>query len=297
MALYDIGDTVRLTFFVSVNNVLTDADAVAITVTKPDGTTVSPSPTIDHSAVGTYVVVVGIDMAGQWLWRWVATGPGGVPLTAEDGAFDVAEQLRATLYATVSELREELGDTVTQNLSVTLLEKAVLATSRAIDEWCGRRFWLDATPTSREFSPAPGTTTMPVPDIGSKTGLVMKTGRNGNGTYAETVDPQSYLLAPLDADANGGAYSWTRIITSGWEFPYPRITGWPTIQVTARWGWSQIPAPVNEACIIKAVSLFKRKEAPWGIAGFSDYGPVRITQRDGDVIDLLADFERVGFGA
>jgi hypothetical protein len=44
--------------------------------------------------------------------------------------------------------------------------------------------------------------------------------------------------------------------------------------------------------ILKAASLFKRKDAPFGVAGINDFGPVRITRTDPDVIDLLRSFRR-----
>jgi hypothetical protein len=296
MPLYDIGDTVKLTFLVRVDDVLTNATLVTLTVTRPDGTTVSPAPTVANPSTGTYTAVVGLDAAGQWLWRFVATGPGGAPMTAEDGSFDVQSFLMPTLYATVEELRDELGDTTNQTLDTGLLEKAVRATSRAIDDWTGRRFWLDPAPSVREFTVV-DSRVLRLPDVGAKTGFVVKTGRQSDGTYASTWAATGYLLWPLNADADGGAYSWTQLRAATSALPLPMVPGWPTVQVTARWGWSQIPPQVNEATILKAVSLFKRKEAPWGIAGFNEFGPVRISTRDGDVIDLLQNFERAGFGA
>lgn len=66
----------------------------------------------------------------------------------------------------------------------------------------------------------------------------------------------------------------------------------PTVQVTARFGWSAVPYQVNEATILKAASLFKRKDAPFGVAGFNEFGAVRITRKDPDVLELLSDFAR-----
>src|SRR6266568_2383918 len=172
MALYDIGDTIKLTFTVKVDNVLTDATLTVLTVTKPDGTNVSPTPTITHTGTGTYTSVIALDAAGQWIWKWVATGPAGVAMTAEDGSFDVQPAVIPTLYATVGEIQDELGDSVSQSQDVGLLEKAVRASTRAIDKWTGRRFWLDVAPVARVFSVNNiiNATRIVLPDVGSKTG-------------------------------------------------------------------------------------------------------------------------------
>ena len=42
---YDVGDTPKLTFTVTVDGVLTDAASVTLTLTKPDGTTATPRST------------------------------------------------------------------------------------------------------------------------------------------------------------------------------------------------------------------------------------------------------------
>ena len=56
-------------------------------------------------------------------------------------------------YCTVDQVREELGDDG-ERLSLALLEKAVNATSRAVDAWTGRRFWQDPAPVVRRYRTA-----------------------------------------------------------------------------------------------------------------------------------------------
>jgi hypothetical protein len=48
-----------------------------------------------------------------------------------------------------------------------------------------------------------------------------------------------------------------------------------------------VPDEVHTATIILATKFFKRKDAPFGVAGFSDLGAVRIIQSDPDVKMLL----------
>jgi hypothetical protein len=54
---------------------------------------------------------------------------------------------------------------------------------------------------------------------------------------------------------------------------------------------------VNEAAILKAVKLFKRRDSPLGIQGFQDFGPIRLSrQEDPDVLALLSPFMPVKVG-
>jgi hypothetical protein len=188
-------------------------------------------------------------------------------------------------YATVEQVRAELGDDGGQ-LPVALLEKAVNAASRAVDEWTGRRFWADEDPVTRRYPRAEvvdGSVT--VDDISTTTDL------------AVTVDGQAWTLdsdfelGPANADADGGAFAWWELAGLGRAFPAaPRVT------VTARFGWSAVPVQVEEATILRAVAIFKRKDAAYGVADFGEFGPVRITRKDPDVMDLLAPFQRAMAG-
>ena len=64
------------------------------------------------------------------------------------------------------------------------------------------------------------------------------------------------------------------------------------VRVTARWGWSAVPDAVNEACILRAAALYKRKEAPFAVAGFDGFGAVRLRAQDPDVSALLGSYIR-----
>jgi hypothetical protein len=200
-------------------------------------------------------------------------------------------------YCTEAELRGQFEDDG-EKLDQALLERAINATSRAIDRYCGRRFWLDGTASARVYRPADPYTLL-VHDIATTDGLIIKTDTTGDGSYATTWASTDYQLEPLDADADGGAYAWWQITAIGnYTFPMRRVAGLaerplrPTVQVTVPWGWSEIPDDVNQGSLIKAASLFRRKDAPFGVAGFSEFGPVRITRQDPDVINLISPFMR-----
>lgn len=197
-------------------------------------------------------------------------------------------------YCTLEELRSQLGDSGNR-LAVDLLERAVSATSRAVDAWCHRRFWQDATTTARTIPAGDVTPDLVwVPDISTIEGLVVQTDPGTAGTWSTTWAVGDYQVEPLGADADGGAYAWWRIAAVG-DHRFP--TGQDRrsrVRVTARWGWSAVPDGVVEATILKATALFLRKDSPHGVAGFGSEGyAVRITRKDADVCELLAPYVRV----
>lgn len=194
-------------------------------------------------------------------------------------------------YATVQEIRDQLGDAGSK-LPLALLEKAINATSRAIDKHCERRFWQDQTIKVRTYRPHDPCRAW-VDEISTLAGLVVKTDTAGDGTWATTWAAGDFQLEPLNADQADPAYAWWRISAIGAQrFPRP-VSGRPTLQVTAKFGWAQVPDEVNGAAILRAVKLFRRKESPEGWTGFSEFGPVRISRfEDPDVVALLAPYIR-----
>lgn len=193
-------------------------------------------------------------------------------------------------YCSVQELRDQFGDDGSA-LATAHLERAINATSRAIDRYCRRRFWLDTAVATRTYLVEDPLLAY-VDDIGSRTGLIVKTSSDGV-TYSTTLTVDTdFILEPRNADAfdtdTFDAYAFWQIRMVGSRF-FTVHASRPTLQVTARHGWSEVPDDVAEACILKAASLFKRREAPFGVAGFGDFGVVRI-RRDDDVATLLESY-------
>lgn len=194
-------------------------------------------------------------------------------------------------YCSVGDLREQLDDEY-QKIPDALIERAINAVSRAIDKYCGfprRKFWKDVTPTTHVYAPE-YTDALYVDDIADKTGLVVTT--NGN-----TWTTDEFTLFPLNAEQLNPSYAYTKILATGSRlFPQDR-TGRPTVMITGYHGWSAVPDEVTEACIIRSTSILKRKDAPFGVAGFGEFGTsVRIRAEDPDVADLLGPLRRYGAG-
>lgn len=195
-------------------------------------------------------------------------------------------------YCTAVELRDHLQDSGSK-LDADLIDRAINSASRAVDNYTGRRFWQDATVRTRTFRPLEHRIAW-VSDISTTTGLIIATG--DDGTFPTTWAATDYELEPENGDEDGPAYAWWRILAVGDQRFIPSTLR-RTLSVTARFGWSAVPDPVNEATILKASQLFQRKNAVFGIAGFGEFGPMRITRKDPDVIELLNGYVRYDMGA
>jgi hypothetical protein len=194
-------------------------------------------------------------------------------------------------YTTLALFKSYLGISV--STMDTHLEMALNAASRSIDNYCGRRFWLDGSLTTRTFA-ATDPTLLDLSDgIGTTTGLVVKTDTAADGTFATTWAATDYQLLPVNAPhAFPEAEPWTQIQAIGAPtFPTGTTAQTHRVQITAKWGWPATPDAVVQACLIKASRLFHRKDSPQGIAGFGEFGPVRLSRtEDADVEDLLSPY-------
>lgn len=278
---YDIGDSVRLTFSVTVDGVLTDA-TVALTITDPSGNVTTPGTS--HPSTGVYSATLAATSAGVWIYRWTATG---AATTAEDGQFIVEANAAADVYATVAEVQARFG--ISGSTDVELIEKSIRAASRSIDKACGRRFYRDTAATARVFYPDTACA-VNVDDFHTTTGLVVKTDDGGDGTFGTTWAIGEYELHPLNGVVDGEAgWPYNRIRSVQTRL-FPSIGYRASIQVTAQWGWAAVPTDIREACLVAAAELNRLKDAPFGVLGFGDFG-ARI--RDNPVVmRLIAPYRR-----
>lgn len=199
-------------------------------------------------------------------------------------------------YASLADIKAHIG--VTDTVDDAQLERVVEVASRAIDDYTGRRFYLDAAPSSRVFYPT-NMLVAEVDDISTASGLVVKTDNDDTGTYETTWDANMFVLLPLNANVASPEprpYSAFRAINGN---SWPTWNERPSLQVTAQWGWPDaVPGRVTYACLLKAARLFRRKASPDGIAGSAEYGIVRISrQEDPDVCGLLAHYCKGGNGS
>lgn len=273
MATYDLGDAVTITTTVTDDSGTLTNTTMALTVTAPDGTTSTPTPT--NPSTGNYEALISPAQVGTWFFKWVGTG---AVVVTDSGEFTILDPAPPA-YATLSELKDQLKGRT--SATDEQLMRRLLAASRRIDDDCGRRFWRDQTTSARIYRITHDRIIV-VDDFAIKTGLVVETGYDPN--FA-TVQSQSYRVGPDNSFArNRPGY----ILERHWRQGF-----WPLgheLRVTAQWGWPLIPDPIHEACLLLASRLYSRIESPSGVAGFNDLGPIRISRTDPDYDALIGPY-------
>lgn len=175
-------------------------------------------------------------------------------------------------YATLSQLKTYLG--ITDGADDVSLADALESVSGEIESHTGRQFNAAATASPRRYHPDDRTVAY-VDDFQAGPDLMVATDDDQDGV-AETVwAPVDYQLEPLDGVVDGkpGWPYWIIRAVGSRSFPRGRRAG---VHVTARWGWAAVPPPVRQACLILAAETHKLREAPFGVAGFGEFGVVRV---------------------
>lgn len=190
-------------------------------------------------------------------------------------------------YLTVSEARSLLG--IGDNADDMHLELAIEAACRAIDDFCGRRFYNDSE--TRYYTPS-DSSRLRVDDLVSVTTL--KTDAGGDGTYETTWTTSDYRLGPDNASTDGRPYTEVRRAPSG-SYTFPLVDR--GVEIVGTFGWpSAPPKAVKQAAAMQAARLFKRStEAPFGVAAVGlDGTAMRLMAKlDADVEMLVRPYRKM----
>lgn len=189
----------------------------------------------------------------------------------------------ANEYASVSALRARLG--VADSGEDAELDRVLTSAARAVDGHCGRRFYQDAVAAARTLTTTVGQGCVELPpgwDISTTTGLVVT---SSAGTWVLGTD---FRVLP-DGGVGPTGEPWPYTSLAGVDGQALTMTRY-SMTITARWGWPDGPPPaVVEAALILAADYWKLKDAPFGVAGFGDYGAVRVRQ-NARAMELLAPY-------
>ena len=182
-------------------------------------------------------------------------------------------------YVTSADLKSDLR--ISDTVDDTQIARAISAASRAVDRTCNRQFGLVAAPEARKYTARwdKGRCKWVV-DIDD---LMTVTGLSISGDAAIT----DYSLRPANVDLTGKP--WTSVVlNSGGNGREDGIT------ITAKYGWTTVPVPVQEATLLQASRFFKRRDAPFGVAGSPDQGSeLRLLAKvDPDVAVMLGPYTR-----
>lgn len=168
------------------------------------------------------------------------------------------------------------------------LALAITAASRAVDHETGRQFGVTASTESREFegewSRRRGLYRVRIDDVMTAAGFVVT-------VSGSTVTSANYRLEPRNAPEHGRP----------WEVIYLKsITrdnlgiGPGTVDIVATWGWTAVPDTIKEATAIQAARFYKRRDAPFGIAGSPEMGSEMrlLAMVDPDVAAMVRPYRR-----
>lgn len=186
-------------------------------------------------------------------------------------------------YVTSADLKGDLR--ITDNGDDAQVARAITAASRAVDRATNRQFGLVDAAEDRIY-PASwrrGRWLVKIDDLMTETGFTVTT---VDGTVT------AYRLHPVNAAAEGRP--WTRLVIDPASPVQPTGEPYEEITVTAKFGWATVPDTVKEATLLQASRFFKRRDAPFGVAGSPDQGSeMRLLAKvDPDVAVMLADYVR-----
>ena len=180
-------------------------------------------------------------------------------------------------YASLAEFRQwaAIDDSYDDDTLTLALDTA----EQKVDDHCGRTFTQDAAVTVRTLRAVDPYRLILEPgmDISTTTGLIVKTDDNDDGSYETTWT----ITTDFELESSGYGYNgqagwpWTQIIAVGSKY-WPIYTNRRGVQITAKFGWPAVPAPVKQATLIMAAEQWKLKDAPFGVAGFGEFGPLRV---------------------
>jgi hypothetical protein len=195
-------------------------------------------------------------------------------------------------YCTVSEFKTWAG--ITDEIDDTTIDRASTAVSRGIDNFTKREFWRTFPGTNRVFDSRDGYG-LDIDDAVAVTQVATDT--DNDGVYETVWTAADYQLLPLNPAAAPEPEPFTEIRAAGsLRFPRP-VTRVGLVQVTGTWGWPAIPMPVYQAALILVHRTIKRRGSPEGVAGFDEFGQIRISTRDDpDAVRYLLPYQKVEFG-
>ena len=187
-------------------------------------------------------------------------------------------------YATDAELAAYLR--ITDSVDDAQLGLAVTAASRAVDRHTGRQFGKVAAAEERFYTPRWDRRrrrwVVEIDDLMTTTDLVVEIA--GTAVTAFTLEPRNaaaksrpWELLVVDADSP--------VTPTGDEYE---------AAATASWGWTAVPATVEQATLLQGSRFMARREAPFGVAGSPELGSeVRLLARvDVDVAVMLGPYVR-----
>ena len=208
--------------------------------------------------------------------------------TSNDGTYTVSTGGVAAEIVTSEALSDEAaGDTViivdiSNRLDDPLLESLIEAASRAIDAYCGRRFYAATTTRYYEMDAVDGDYLRLDDDL-----LTITTLTNGDDS-STTISSSYYWLWPRQG---GPPYHSIRLKESGTTVYDWEVDSDYFISVAGTWGWaSTTPDNIKHACIRYAAYMYHQKDAGvYDVTTFPADGVITVPQGIPRDVKILLD--------
>jgi hypothetical protein len=183
-------------------------------------------------------------------------------------------------YVLLDDFKEYIRDQVSVDDAIS--QAALSAAEVMVNDFCQRDFTVASSSSARSYTPgAFGSQILRIHDCTAITSVVE------NGT---TLSASAYQSEPLNQVSWSGLarpIEQLRRVGSYWFHYDSRLT----VVVTATWGWTATPSPVVESTKIIAKDILQQRNNNSGVAGFGEFGAVRVRMNP-IALDLLAPLRR-----
>ena len=189
-------------------------------------------------------------------------------------------------YITSEEFKARHNITATGDTGI--IAECVTEASRMVDGLTGRRFDADTTATARVYQPVDAYVVW-IDDAWSITSVATDTA--DDGSYGTAWAASDYQVWPMNGVGPNMVSGWptTRLMAiESRVFPSHRR---PSVQVTAKWGWTAVPADIKGAVYLLANRLYEERKTPFGTVGSADFGAMAIRDQR-TVLRMLAPYMR-----
>ena len=194
-------------------------------------------------------------------------------------------------YASLAQIKAALRISAGDATDDALLEMAVESASRLIDAYCGRNFIYGGTATRYYNTEDPYV--VQIDDARSISAVSTSSSENGvfDISFNMTARTGDIQAEPINDYVGGLVWPFTRLRAIGdYVFPVDKEN---TVEVTAAFGFPNIPVTVTQATILQSSRIFARLQSPLGVAGFGDMGIMRVGRSlDPDVSQLIEGYRR-----
>jgi hypothetical protein len=190
-------------------------------------------------------------------------------------------------YATLEQLSQRMGGVTLSGDAAARFADALEDASGMINADTGRNFAARSGVAKTFAVQHQNAHTLRLPDFTALTSL--KVDESDTGVFDVEIEASGYELT-AKRDEDGWPFDCVRLLDR--DFP---TGGRRTlrIQVTANWGWAEVPVEINRACTLLAARLGGREgSSPTGLQSFGGEGGAYIRTNDPDYRHSIRNYIR-----